>query len=611
MSPSGEGRQELEPERPGFAAPEGSYAVRLQNLATVTAKLSAADSVQAITEIVAGEVATTIGAAVSALLLRDRDTLDLVGAHGLPAQSEQRWASFSITDQTPAGEAVRTGQPVVVASSQQVEARYPPLRGSVPADRALVCLPLSGEDQPIGVIALTFDESWVPGPRELEFLTVFADVCAQAIRRIRAVEVAQEKARLLTFLSDSSVVLASSLDYGTTLTSVANLVVPTLADWCAVAVAGKDGALTTLAVAHVDPSKRAWAWELQERYPPDPHSPTGPPNVVRTGVSELYPEITDEMLVAGARDDEHLRLTRELNLRSAVVVPLSARGRTFGAITLIRSETGRPYGPEDLTALEDLGRRGGLAIDNSLLHQQTVDVARQLRRAVLPEDLSTIPGWEIATHSSPGGHAAVGGDFFDAVPLGPDRLVLFIGDVMGHGVAAAAAMAQMRSAIRAYLSIDPAPAVVVAKLDRMFAELAVSRLVTLVYVIIDAGAGAMEFVNAGHLPPLVVSRDGDGVGRQEFVEAATQAPLGTGGQLRVPTRRPMGPTDMLLLYTDGLVERRDEGVDVGLSRLSANATLLADAPLSQGLPELVRRVGSEASDDDVTVVAVRRSAAQP
>src|SRR5207244_4260554 len=232
----------------------------------------------------------------------------------------------------------------------------------------------------------------------------------------------------------------------------------------------------TLAVAHVDPEKVAWAWELQRRYPPDPNAPTGAPNVVRTGVSELHEVITDDMLVAAARDEEHLRLARELHLSSAIVVPLVVRGRTFGAITLIRAETDRRYGPADLVVAEDLGRRAGTAIDNAQLHSQTRDVAVQLQRAVLPEDLGSVLGWQVAAHYEPGGEAEVGGDFYDAVPLPDGRLAVFIGDVMGHGVPAAAAMAHLRASVRAFISIDPAPAAVLEHLQKMFSLLSTRQL---------------------------------------------------------------------------------------------------------------------------------------
>src|SRR5206468_9345716 len=111
----------------------------------------------------------------------------------------------------------------------------------------------------------------------------------------------------------------------------------------------------------------------------------------------------------------------------------------------------------DLLFAEDLGRRAGQAVDNARLHEQSQNAALQLQHAVLPDDLSGLPSWQIATHYSPDGDAEVGGDFYDAVELPDGRLAVFIGDVMGHGVAAAAAMANVRAAVRAYVALDPSP----------------------------------------------------------------------------------------------------------------------------------------------------------
>jgi GAF domain-containing protein len=585
--------------RAGFVASQDADLTRLEQLAQVIAELAAAETMESVVEVVVSHVADAVRAAVTGLMLREDDELNLVASRGLGSDVERRWRKFALTDNTPASEAARTGVPVVMAGTDRIEARYPVL-GSVPAERSVVCLPLSAGEKPLGVLALTFDESWVPGPHEMAFLNALADSCAQAIRQIRAMEDVAEKAQQLSFLADASAELAASLDYRTTLAKVAQLAVRTLADWCAVDVV-QDGVPVTLSVAHADPAKVAWAWELQERYPPDPNAATGAANVIRTGLSEIYPDITDEMLVAGARDDEHLRLARSLNLSSAMSVPLNARGRTLGAITLLRAGPTRRYGPAELAIAEDLGRRAGTAIDNARLYQQTQDVALQLQRAVLPDNLTMIDGWQIAVHYSPGGNAEVGGDFYDAIPLANGRLAIFIGDVVGHGLAAAAAMAQMRAAIRAYLSIDSEPGIVVANLDQMFVRLPISRLVSLVYAILDPETRELTVVNAGHYPPLLVAADGTA----RLAQCSPQRPLGAGGDVRTATVWPLDKGETVLLYTDGLIERRGEIIDAGLDRLRVNATTLTEERLQSGLAKLIQELHYDEGADDITAVAVR------
>jgi PAS domain S-box-containing protein len=164
------------------------------------------------------------------------------------------------------------------------------------------------------------------------------------------------------FLARASEELIASTDYRDALRRVAQLAVPRLADWCAVDIS-EAGVIEQLAVAHVDPAKVTYARELTKRYPPRPDAATGVPNVIRTGTSELLPEIPRAMLEAGARDAEHLQIIRELDLRSAMVVPLRGRERVFGAITFVYAQSDRRYGPDDLAFAEDLARRAALIIE--------------------------------------------------------------------------------------------------------------------------------------------------------------------------------------------------------------------------------------------------------
>ena len=175
------------------------------------------------------------------------------------------------------------------------------------------------------------------------------------------------------YLGRASEVLGSSLDYETTLDQLAQLVVPQLADWCAVHIV-EDGqvAARQLAVAHVDPTKVAWARELEQRYPSRPDAATGMPNVLRTRKPDLIPEITDQMLVTGAVDEEHLRITRALGLRSAMIVPLVVGDKAVGALTLIAAESGRRYSEHDLPLATELARRAAVAVEHARLHRQAV-----------------------------------------------------------------------------------------------------------------------------------------------------------------------------------------------------------------------------------------------
>ena len=188
----------------------------------------------------------------------------------------------------------------------------------------------------------------------------------------------EEEQRLL---AEAGEVLASSLDYRTTLSGVAHLAVPSLADWCAVDIVGEDGSIGRVAVVHEEPRKVALAHQLQERYPPDPDAASGVLHVLKSGRSEFYPEVTDEMIEAAARDEEHLELIHELGFTSVIIAPLVARGRTLGVISLVSAESGRRYGARDLALAEELARRAALAVDNARLYREAITEIAERRRA--------------------------------------------------------------------------------------------------------------------------------------------------------------------------------------------------------------------------------------
>jgi signal transduction histidine kinase/ActR/RegA family two-component response regulator len=183
------------------------------------------------------------------------------------------------------------------------------------------------------------------------------------------------------FLARAGEALMASIDYQVTLAAVTRLAVPTLADWCTVDLLEPGAAVPRqVAVAHVDDDSVRFARELGQRYPPDWDAPTGAPKVIRTGKSELYAEIPQALLEGAARDEEHLRIIRELRLQSAMVVPLRLRSRTLGAITFIYADSGRRYAEDDLRFAEDFARRAAMAIENALALKEADEARAQERR---------------------------------------------------------------------------------------------------------------------------------------------------------------------------------------------------------------------------------------
>ena len=575
---------------------------RLRRLAEVTSELMAADDVQAVAAVVTDHMMTAAGATSASLsLLVDDETLALMALRGGIEGAASKWATYPLSSNVPTAESARTRQPVVVRR-EDIDERYPELGGMAEGTGSVLCLPLTvAGDRVVGAVSLSF-----PGRRELTepeslFLRLLADTCAGTVDRIEAKRAAADREAKLTFLAEASAKLSSELDYETTLTAVAEAAVPWFADWCVIALE-EDGVLRNIAMAHAHPELTELVQELQDRYPADPSSDRGGYGVLRSGRSQLVPEVTDELLTQAAKDEEHLRLMRLLNLRSGLSCPLKVGDRTLGVITWVAGEHGRRFTEDDLAFGETLAQRAAIAIDNAQLHSQVRTAALELQRAVLPEQLPEVPGWSTGVTYLPAGRTDAGGDFYDVLPLDDGRLAMFVGDVMGRGVAAASVMAQMRSAIRTLVAVDPSPAAVMAGMDRVFDALHLEQLVTMVYAVADPALDHLQVINAGHPPPVLLAANGE----IEILEHPSTLILGVGGGQRAVRSAEFRAGDRLLLYTDGLVERRGEDADTATARLiTAVRTPYTGTP-DEWLAALVEEVRDPTRDDDVAVLLVTR-----
>jgi PAS domain S-box-containing protein len=239
----------------------------------------------------------------------------------------------------------------------------------------------------------------------------------------------------LHFLADASATLAALVDYESTLQKVAALTVPRIADWCAVDMVEPDGSMRRLAVAHADPAKVRLAQDLQRRYPPDPSSPHGVPQVLRTGQPDMMADIPDELIVQGARDEEHLRLLRELGLKSYMCVPLKGRGKLLGVVSFVSAESGQRYTNTDLSFAEELARRAATAIENAKLYAELREADRRKDEflAMLAHELrNPLAPIRNALHimQQPGADAAVGQQLRDMAKRQVQHLARLLDDLL-------------------------------------------------------------------------------------------------------------------------------------------------------------------------------------
>jgi len=576
---------------------------RLRRLAEVTGELLVAESREAVAKVVTEHLTDAAEASIGSLsLVLDEETLELVGIRGVREGVAAQWATYPLAGNNPAAEACRDKSMVLAVGVDEIHARYPELEMAAEGERTLMCMPLlMGDGRCMGVLSLSFAGLREIDDAELVFLRLLADTCATTVDRIDAQGVAADREAKLAFLAEATAELIGDLDYESTLTAVAEAAVPWFADWCAIALE-EDGYLRSIAVAHNQPELEGTVRELMDRYPASPEDRGGSYEVLRTGRSNLVSDVTDDMLVLSAKDEEHLRLIRLLELRSGMSCPLKVRDRVFGVITWVAGEGGRRFGPADLEFGEEIARRAAVAIDNAQLHSQVRDVALKLQEAVLPAALPRAEGWTTAVRYLPAGRTDVGGDFYDLVPLDGGRLAMFVGDVMGRGVKATSVMAQMRSAMRTLIAVDPRPDALMGALDQVFETLHVDQLVTTVYALADPAGDRLEVVSAGHPEPLVVRADGT----IEVLSQVSTLLLGVGGGERSVLEVELRPGDALLLYTDGLVERRGEDSDAGTARLVAALTSYRSSDLEEWLTRVVETTRDPTRDDDVAAMLVVR-----
>jgi serine phosphatase RsbU (regulator of sigma subunit)/anti-sigma regulatory factor (Ser/Thr protein kinase) len=285
--------------------------------------------------------------------------------------------------------------------------------------------------------------------------------------------------------------------------------------------------------------------------------------------------------------------------------PLLAAAEIVGVLALSGPER-RVVDETEREVLGALAAQAGQALQRALLYERQLRTAEVLQRGLLPQRLPAVPGIAMAARYAPGAAGLrVGGDWYDAIPVPGDRLALVVGDVMGKGVHAATRMAQIRNAVRVLAAVDPEPAAVAAGLDLLAAELAEDQIVTLVYLLLDPATGQGSIARLGHLPPLLVPA----VGQPRVLDVAGSPPLGVPVAHREQANLRVEPGSLLVFFTDGLVEDRRTGLDVGLPALTVAGRQLADAGLdvegfADGLLKLGAQDGTRA--DDVCVLVVRR-----
>ncbi|KOG48801.1 protein phosphatase [Streptomyces virginiae] len=420
-----------------------------------------------------------------------------------------------------------------------------------------------------------------------------------------------ERARhRFALLAEAGTRIGTTLDLHQTAQEIVDVLVPQLADSADVqlleAVLGPDEGPVPTA------STRGVLRRLAARFP-DPTAPTAklaPGQTFQIPMGTTYEQVIAEgrpmnlylsdipALITSPRA-EALRSYLS-TLGSARLVPLVARGTVLGAVAVTRTREREPFDEQDCVLVDELVARAALNIDNARMYTLQRQAALTLQRSLTNSALPEVPGLELTGRYLPASDHDVGGDWFDAIPLPGGRTGLVIGDVMGHGVHAAAVMGQLRTAVRTLARHDVPPAQLLRSLDAVVADLGEDEMATCVYAVHDAASGICVIARAGHPPPAVVTPDGS----ITFLDGPPGTPLGTGGQDFRTEEVRLPPGSLLVLYTDGLIEARDRDLDEGMAQL-AGALRRVDQPLEELCQGILRLLLPSAQQDDVAVLLAR------
>ncbi len=429
-------------------------------------------------------------------------------------------------------------------------------------------------------------------------------------RQQAAAEVAQARRRL-SVIADAGVRIGTTLDLRQTARELADVAVPDVADLAAVDILESVVAHGTITPVVGDAPARFRALAVAAGYPTDALHAADPvgelatygssriiTQCVRDAQPVLVERVDGQTMRRIARDARAARTLQKAGVHSYLALPLMARGKVLGTLTLYRTVNDRPFDDQDRLLASELAARAAISIDNARLYGRERAAALTLQRSLLPCTPVQQEGLDIAARYRPA-LSEVGGDWYDVLPLGPGRTGLVVGDVMGKGVQAAAIMGQLSAATRALARVDLPPAELLRHLDDLAGRSLGDAIATCLYAVCDLRRGTCVLSSAGHLPP-VLTRPG---GTAELVDVPSGVPLGVGGVDFGTLELELTPGSLLALYTDGLVENRGEPIDAGLTLL----TRLLQNPgscLEQTSDALLSALRPR-PDDDVALLLVR------
>ncbi|MFF5635746.1 SpoIIE family protein phosphatase [Streptomyces sp. NPDC012825] len=584
---------------------------RAEVLAAIVTSLAGATSFEEVLGTLTAQIMPAVGATTGAAVLNEPDSNTYTVQHIHDAQEGLRPpAPFSISAPYPMAHTARTGKALFFSTSAERDRVFPeaaPLFQE--RHRSSAVLPLAADGSLLGAVSFHFAVQHPFDPSERAFLTALADHCALALERVRLRASADAAQAQLQVLADLGRALPSSLDTRANFRSLAEAVVPRIADACVIHLLDREGRPKLAMLRHRDPRQQRELSALLESFPPQRDAEGGVGAVVRTGRHELITNVSGALDRLSRSAEHRTALHRLLPAASWLAVPMTHDDRVIGAMVLIQSATGRKtFTERDIPFAEDLAQRAAQAVVNSRRYTAQQDVADILQRSLLPANLPRVPGVDLAVCYHAGAEGTlVGGDFYDIAPLGSRAWSFAIGDVCGKGPQAAALTGLVRHTARAAARVSHDPEYVLRAVNAaILAEQGASRFCTAAYGVIDFSnePARLSLALGGHPPPFLRRADGEiiALGRPgALLGIFDTPPLQT-------TMHEIRSGDLLVLYTDGVTERRSGTsmfAESGIRRVMENLTDESSAEVLGILEEAVINYTDSPLDDDFAIMVLR------
>jgi GAF domain-containing protein len=537
----------------------------------------------------------SVGASTVGIWLLDEDgVIRFAGGAGHSKENDpDAVGDIPLDSEVPAAVAVRTGELISFGSTQERDLRWPALTGLSSDTQAMAVVPLIARGHGIGSLHVGWPAPQDDFEPDVDLLWAVSALCATALDRDQLCESERRARETLEFLSRGTRIMVSALDPLEIVRSLVGLAVPRLAPWCAVYVP-EDGELVRLAIEiSLD---HDLAVDLRNAVPVALDADVPLAEVFRTGRPAVLSDVPAGVVMRTYPEPQARKVLSLGGPRwSALVLPIEAGGEVIGVMSLVSPAWGARPPAEVVYAAEGLAARAGVALRNAERYRVQVENVQLLTAALLPEGVPHLRGWRFAARYAPAS-GGVCGDWYEA-ELMPDGLVLLgVGDASGHGLVAAATMARVRHAARGLAVAGIRPGQMLDHLSRLLTAGADS-IATSIYGLVDPGTGTGRWASAGHPPPIMIHPDKSVI----CVGLDPGPPVGLegAGHAEVTLDLPVG--GRLVLYTDGLFERRGEDPVVGIQRLVELIGRLADGS-EEEIADGVMATRSESDDACVLVI---------